>query len=386
MDLVPYSEHYHKCDDCGTLVSNLEFTNSIYQIKDEEKDLYGKNYWQDKMLKLSGKKNIDELIDYYISDRCIYWLQFLLKYVEPGRSVIEIGCGLGQFPYILKNAGYNQIAFELSREICDLVKEKLDIKIVNSNIGKYKHKSDCIIMMDLLEHIENPITFFEDINHHIKDNGILCIQTPCYDSNLTYDKMMSLKPEFKFLMQEKEHIYLYSKKSIVKLLNKNGFSYVSFENAYFGDNYDMFIFASKKPIKTRNNEEIENNLNSLQNGRIIKALIKLFNEKLNMQKEINEINLDRNKRLEIINKLTNEINLIEIDRKNRLELIEDLSNKLQLSEDDRAQRLNVINSLSSQNKEKECELSNKNQIIREQQLIIDKFKKEMQNIKVDELL
>ena len=44
-NLAEYSDKYWKCDVCRTLVSKYDFNNSIYHVNEEEKDLYGKNYW-----------------------------------------------------------------------------------------------------------------------------------------------------------------------------------------------------------------------------------------------------------------------------------------------------------------------------------------------------
>ena len=89
-----YSEHYFVCEKCHTLVSDVDFSENIEHVEDEEKDLYGKNYWEKLMCRLTGKNSLDEVIDYYLQERTLYWIQYLLKYCLPQAKVAEIGAGI----------------------------------------------------------------------------------------------------------------------------------------------------------------------------------------------------------------------------------------------------------------------------------------------------
>ena len=346
-DFLDYSEGYHYCEVCKTLISKCDIGDSVYSVKDEDEDLYGKNYWEQQMLGLSGAKNLDELIDLYLKERTVYWLKCFLKYILPGSSVAEIGCGLGQFSYLLKKTGYSENAFELSPEISEYINKTLNINVTSKAFESINESYDAIIAFDVFEHIIKPYDFLKNIGARLTENGFLCFQMPCFDDKLSYSHMLENKPDFKEHLKSKEHVYIYSRESIVKILKESGFSYYKFEDAFFGNDYDMFIFASKQPLRIFTEKEIEEALNKQQNGRLIKALISVFEENLALRKKLKFIENESNKRIDQIETLTHRLSESEKDREARLEVINILTGQLNESEEDRAARLESINTLTA---------------------------------------
>ena len=284
-----YSEHYYVCDKCCTLVSDVDFSDKIVHVENEDKDLYGKNYWEKMMCRLTGKNSLDEVIDYYLQERAIYWIQYLMKYRLPKAKVAEIGAGLGQLCYLLKQAGYEPYGFELSGEICAYAENTLKINMHRGDISAVSGQYDMIAAFDLLEHLVNPRDFVSQCARHLKEDGILCFQTPCYDPSLTYEEMKEKAPRFESLLTEFQHINLFSRNSMKKLLKESGFSYICFEPAVFGDDYDMFVFASRQPMKKNTDDEINRYLNSAPRGRLIKSMITLYTQVNEKQRVIEEL-------------------------------------------------------------------------------------------------
>ena len=304
-NLEYYNDDYCVCNECKTLVSKFDFDNSITNVEDEEKSLYGENYWADYMLKLTGLKSVDEMIDYFLSERSIYWLKYLLKFRLPSAKVLEIGCGLGQYSYLLMQSGYSVTATELSENVCNYIRENLFIDIKCGDLSVINGIFDIIIANDVVEHILDIETFLKQINEVFDDNGLLVLQLPCYNPNYSYDEVVLKEMKFINLLTPDQHIYLYSKESIENLLKKHGFDYINYETPIFGEDYDMFLFASRKPLNINNDEKIDKKLNSLTNGRIIKSLINLYNDKEKNLSTINQINyqlIESNQRLIVYDK------------------------------------------------------------------------------------
>ncbi len=371
-DLHEYSDKYYVCDKCHTLLSKQDFENRIYDVENEEDDLYGKNYWEVSMTRAAGKNSLSEVVDMYLTERVIYWLKFILKYVKLGGAVAEVGCGLGQLQYVMRRLQYNQKAFELSNEICSYMERELRIKAYCDEFEADREAYDGILAFDLFEHLISPHEFLDNCSESLKENGVLCFQTPCYDPGLNYDEMKQKAPKFMEQLKYEQHIYLYSKQSMKEILNQHGFKYIEFEPAFFGDNYDMFFFASKQQLKQNSDEEIDAYLNGTENGRLVKAMITLFDENDKMEKLYEQADKDRNDRLNNINILEKRLEESESDRSNRLTEIneydrllkesnnnlveaqkknEQLSVLLQKSEKDREDRLNQINELTDMLKE-----------------------------------
>ena len=351
--LKEYSKNYFLCSECKSLVSKKAFEDSIYHVEDENDDLYGENYWEEVMTKEAGVNSTDEIIDLYLHERGIYWLKYIVKYFPFNSKVAEIGCGLGQLSYLMKMLGYQQIAYELSPAICKYVKNKLNINIVCQTFGKGNEKYDAIVAMDVFEHILNPQEFLGECSEHITDKGILCLQTPCYDETLTYDKMRCEKPRFEKLMVEEQHIFIYSKKSITQILESYGFYEIIFEPAFFGNDYDMFLFASKEKISVNSAEEIDNHFNHVESGRLIKAMLTLFDANRELELCYQTADADRSSRLEQIEELTKMLKESEKDREARLGEINDLTRMVQECEKDREARLGEISKLTQMLQESE---------------------------------
>jgi SAM-dependent methyltransferase len=352
-DLNEYSEDYYKCDKCHTLISKNDFSDDIYYIQDEKNDLYGKNYWETTMTKAAGKSTLSEVVDMYLTERVLYWLKYILKYTKFDSNVAEVGCGLGQLQYILKKLGYNQLAFEVSPYICDYMEKNLGICTYCGPFTERENEFDVILAFDLFEHLNEPLEFIEKCSKSLKAGGVVCFQTPCYNPKLSYDEMLETAGKFEPQLKAEQHIFIYSKDAMVKILKQYGFKYIIFEPAFFGDDFDMFFFASKSELVVNKNEEIDDFLNSQENGRLVKALLTLFEQNQNLYKDFLIADDDRNKRLEQINTLSQKLEESENDRVARLEQINTMSQMLKESENDRAARLEQINTMSQMLKESE---------------------------------
>lgn len=345
-ELHAYSDEYLRCDVCGTLISRLDILYDANAISDES-DFYGEAYWSKKMLAAANKNSLGELVDFYLQERCVYWLTSLFRYCLPGQGTIaEVGCGLGQFSYLLKQCGYQQQAFEISPHICKYIRDTLDVNVTCGEFEAIPNRYDAVVAFDVLEHFTDPHHFLETVSHALTDDGILMLQTPVYDETLTYSQMLREKVRFAEQMKDKEHVYIYSQKAVKLLLEEHGFQNVQFLEAFFGDDYDMFLVASRQPIQTHDQQEIERYLDGRPAGRLIKALTALWEEKQKQTEEIASLHEQWNEHMEQITSLTAQLKEISADHAQRLVLIEDLSARLAVSEADRQARLDKINELT----------------------------------------
>lgn len=332
-DLSEYNIDYYKCKECGTLVSKKEITDTITIIKDDEYDFYGKKYWLNKMLKVSQKDSIDDLLDLYFEGRVLYWIQYFLKYALPKDGPIaEVGCGLGEFSFILKKLGYEQKAFELSPEICNLVKSEFQINIECSTFTKDIGKYFGIVAFDLIEHLTKPEDFIKDVYDSLDKDGIFMIQMPKYDCDINFDEMMRTKRSFNKLLLPNEHLYLFSVKSAKKILLRNGFTDIDFLPAFFGDDYDMFLVAFKGKKCINENNEILDYLNSNAEFRLLKNMINLL-QRLKEQEQKNiALEENYNSMLKQIIELNSKVVFFEKECSARLEQIYKLTKMVHLLE------------------------------------------------------
>lgn len=274
--LEEYSQDYYVCHACGTLVSKSEFDPSATRIHNEDKQLYGSNYWTEKMVQKAEVQNVEELIALYFGGRVPYWIQYIVKYIPFYSSVAEIGCGLGQLSFILKFMGYGQTAYEVSSQICSFLKRNMDLNIVCGEFGCINEIYDAILSFDLLEHLMEPKMFVNECRERLMGKSIFCCQTPCYTEEWSYEDMLKEKPEFSYHLVPEQHIFIFSKRSMTKLLEESGFPYIVFEPPAFGEYYDMFVFSSPFPLASFSEEEMKNEFSKTPNGLFIRIFIDFF--------------------------------------------------------------------------------------------------------------
>jgi len=225
-DLLPYSFDYRRCAACETLVVARAISTDITRIQDEEKDLYGKQYWFGHQEKDLNLPTIGQRIRGDIIDRGLYWLRTLLKFKLPPARVLELGSAHGGFVALLRNAGYRAEGLELSPEIVALAKATFDVTLRTGPIEDQdvpEGSLDAVVLFDVLEHFPNPVSSMERSAKLLKDDGILVIQTPCYDPELSYDMLMESKNRFQEMLKPGEHLFLFSRKSLTNPARKMDF-------------------------------------------------------------------------------------------------------------------------------------------------------------------
>lgn len=93
-------------------------------------------------------------------------------------SVLEIGCGTGNFTQILSNKGYKLAALDVSKEMIKIAKEKCNCKFIVANIKDFvsTRKYDMVIaMFNVIGYIsdnDDLMKTFLNINKALKAEGL----------------------------------------------------------------------------------------------------------------------------------------------------------------------------------------------------------------------
>jgi 2-polyprenyl-3-methyl-5-hydroxy-6-metoxy-1,4-benzoquinol methylase len=295
-NLHDYSPEYFICKQCTTLISKTGFKNAEAVITNDEQDFYGKNYWLNHQTER-----------YYLSERCLYWLQNILHYHLPPAKVLEVGSGHGGFVKILRETGFEATGLELSPFIAKYARNTFDVPVLEGPIEKQavpQASLDMIILMDVLEHLPDPKTTIQACLKLLNETGCLIMQTPCFP-DLSFKKLTSKKHAFLEMMQAQEHLYLFSKVAVqtfFKTVTQEQL-YFYFEPAIFSQ-YDMFFMVSRKELTKNSEEQIDKALSMTPNSRLIQALLDTAKQRDTYIKLYQQADKDRIARLEEINRLT----------------------------------------------------------------------------------
>ena len=132
-----------------------------------------------------GKKTLFEKI-YQIAKG--YNLNQKLKLIQKttkGRSILDYGCGAGDFLLHMKNNGYDVMGMEPNEKANAISKSKVgNDKVVNCELKEINRKFDIITMWHVLEHIPNLNEIIQELKNHLNANGTLIIAVP---NHLSYD-------------------------------------------------------------------------------------------------------------------------------------------------------------------------------------------------------
>ncbi len=192
------------CNCCGHVYSNPRLEN-MYQYY---KDVVDNNYLENEHLRIQTAKKIIKTIQAF----------------APKGKLLDIGCSTGDFLSVAKDF-YEAEGIELSHWAFEITQRRglrVHIKYL-SEMAQSGKLFDVVTLWGVVEHLENPAGEIRHINRLSNMGGIVCLWTG--DTDSIFFRVMRKK--WWYLMGQ--HIQLFSKKSLDRLMRDNGF-----EPAYKG--------------------------------------------------------------------------------------------------------------------------------------------------------
>jgi glycosyltransferase involved in cell wall biosynthesis/2-polyprenyl-3-methyl-5-hydroxy-6-metoxy-1,4-benzoquinol methylase len=334
--LDPYSADYGRCRACGTLVSLHGLTTDQLRVTDDESDFYGKRYWLDHQAREFGYPDIHTRARTDLTERSLHWLRSLLRYRKPPAKVLEIGCAPGTFVALLQLAGYDASGVDLSPWVAEFARKTFGVAI---EVGPVEALDiapgsiDVIAMMDVLEHLPDPLGTMAHCTKLLKPDGLFLIQTPRFEEGVAHAELVARNDPFlEQIRKSDEHLYLFSRGSVAALLQRVGSSHIRFETAIF-DQYDMFLASSAAPLGSPDDtqpeaEVADETLRGAPERRAVLALLDLREREMELLARVRVADSDCIARAEQIATLHELLAESEADRAARAEQITALQKSL----------------------------------------------------------
>jgi len=141
------------------------------------------------------------------------------------QSVLEIGCGRAYLLKELKTLGVDVFALE-SSSAAEWILDNNAVNIVripeeSSNWPFRPSSFQLVIYWHVLEHLSDPVASLQQAEKVLEKNGILCVSIPNISS---YQARMRLTTWFH--LDVPRHLFHFSKKGIIQLLEQNNFEIV----------------------------------------------------------------------------------------------------------------------------------------------------------------
>jgi len=239
-----------KCSSCQLVYVNQMLTEKeyekLYSTESEWANIL-QNEHQIKMQTLESNYSLD-IVELYLDKTTL-------------TAICDIGCGPGTLLNEAKKRGYDVLGIEPNSNYHSALKEK-EIEYVGEYFPlktEVPQKFDCMFLLNVLEHMRNPIEVVLYAKKILKKNGLIYISVPCIDALVNR------------IMHEKagafgghSHLQLFGIETIQTFLKKTGFeileyetiitelgvihNYLHYENPYFGEIREMFNFLSPEII------------------------------------------------------------------------------------------------------------------------------------------
>jgi SAM-dependent methyltransferase len=289
-------------------------TASDLAVTSDEDSFYGRRYF-DRLSEQYDQPSLDARARTDLPERCVYWLRTLLKYKAPPAKVLELGSAHGGFVALLRAAGYDATGLDLSPALVDAARRRFGVPIL---VGPIETQAiddgslDVVALMDVLEHLPDPVAAMSRCRDLLSPRGLLIMQTPRYVENRSFEEMTGSNDPFLQQLKPDQHLLLFSESSLRLFLKQLGFEHVAFEPAIFSQ-YDQFAVASREPLQPAGRV-----LGSASQQWLAQALID--------SREIYEV--ERAAQLEVIKSLEGKWYAAERDREARLKVIEKLAHDL----------------------------------------------------------
>ena len=202
----------YKCRVCDCIWHEpILSAHEYYESQEYRKALEGSSEEQE-FYRLHDKESMDKFI-------------YTGTAIFRNKVVADIGCGCGAFLDYVNGVAKNVVAVEPSetyRRIMD--KKGFNTYPYAKNAGLvWGNKVDVVTSFDVIEHVEDPISFLEDVYHLLVDGGRAIIGTPT-DAPV----MRSLLGEVyeKKLLFSTQHLWIFSEKNMKMMAEQIGFSSV----------------------------------------------------------------------------------------------------------------------------------------------------------------
>lgn len=170
-----------------------------------------------------------------------------------GDVVLDVGCGAGAFAYHIAHKVSKVVAIDILETSIEIAKDFFSLPNIDFLVGDVLQLEfpsgsfDCVLFLETIEHVENPMALLEEFHRLLKPRGFLIVSTPnalsylnivnslrLYSSKVARFRMANINKEERNIGTQLDHIYSWDFTTLYRLLNRSGFTYVDHAFTGFG--------------------------------------------------------------------------------------------------------------------------------------------------------
>ena len=150
--------------------------------------------------------------------------EWFLRYTDETKTLLDIGAGLGIFPWAISHWGIDVHCTEENNDSVNFINNVLDIKCTKEIPDR---KFDMISLVHVLEHILEPIDFVKGLHRYLEQGGKIFIEVPdavAFELNYpTHDDFNSC------------HTHFYDISTLTQVVGRAGFNVTDIHKEYYPD-------------------------------------------------------------------------------------------------------------------------------------------------------
>jgi SAM-dependent methyltransferase len=334
-----FSSEYDRCRGCGGLLFSRPIDLAAYTSAADDNSFYGARYWEHHVPEVLGLPGLAERAHADLAERDIHYLERLLRYLEPGADVLELGCAPGSLAFLVQQAGFGVTGLEMGGEIVEFVRRRFGVDVVEGPIERagLQQTYDGVFMIDVLEHLPRPLSTLRACAERLHDAGALIVQTPCFrDQGNDWPMLLP-----------HEHLFLYTEDSVAKLLETAGFNVIELGTSLFP--HDMWIVAALQPSLRARPDPLDGV------APLARAMIELYGRTANRETTVAALTTacahkDRviDGMTEQLHSLTADLEAVRADQRDKEALIARLSDELAALRADQADKEALVARISDE--------------------------------------
>lgn len=139
--------------------------------------------------------------------------------------LLELGCGAGEFINEVEKLGCRVFGVDFDKKAIEVAKKHFNLKNVFAmSFDEFFKKTDLpkfdyIVFFEVIEHLDNPLEFIENVKKNLKEEGKIYLSTPSRERILVDWNNWDFPPH---------HLTRWNKESISNLFSKIGFKITDF--------------------------------------------------------------------------------------------------------------------------------------------------------------
>ncbi len=185
-------------------------------------------------------------------------------------QVLDVGCGSGNFLRCMKEKGFSVLGIEPSVSGSEYARDALQVEIFHGMIQDFLkanpgRKFDVITLLNVLEHLTNPVETLEQLGGVLAPDGIVAIVVPdarFHDIVGRVRKMFGVSDPYwlenaPFLsgFRVPDHLCSFQPRTISAVLRRAGYKVIKLQNApvvfnppFYRDAAKWFVFATSQAL------------------------------------------------------------------------------------------------------------------------------------------